>query len=118
MDEPRNVRSARDFIAQFYNTLAITSPRVSNYTIGTTAIPIGTAAFQRLGLTLCNTGSVNIAISFDPAVTITTGQLLLQGGTFQANWYFDLEVVTYPLYAIGASSGATLSMIENIIQGA
>ena len=79
MADNTNIRSARDFIAKFYDTAAISAPRNSNYTIGTTAIPIGTAAFQRLAFVLCNTGDVNIAISFDPAVTITTGQLLLAG---------------------------------------
>lgn len=113
-----NIRSARNFIERLYGLLAITVPRVSNYTIGTSVVPLGTMAFQRLGFICSNTGSVNIAVSYDPAVTITTGVLLLEGGTFQSTWFFDLEQVTYPLYAIGANSGATLCMIEQILQGA
>jgi hypothetical protein len=115
----RNVRSARDFILQWYGTLATTQPIESDYTIGDTdVVQLGASNITRVGLILSNTGAKNIAVSFSPGVTITTGILLEPGGTFISSWYYDLELVTYPMYAIGADSGQTLHMIENAITGA
>lgn len=113
-----NVFSARDFIARFYGTLATTRPQESDYTVGTTPIAIGSKKGQLLAFILSNTGGPNIAISFNPAVTITTGLLLTTGAAFSSNWYFDLELVTWPLYAISAAPGGTLHLIENLISGA
>jgi hypothetical protein len=115
----RNIRTARDFILQWYGTLASTRPVESDYTIGaSTVVALGAINVTRVGLILSNTGAGNIAVSFNPAVTISTGILLEPGGTFISSWYYDLELVTYPLYAIGAGSGETLHMIENVITGA
>lgn len=113
-----NIRSARELIAIYFGTLATTRPVETDYTIGTTAVALGANNISRVGFLLNNTGTVNIAIGFSPQVTITTGVLLEQFGTFFSSWYFDLELVTWPLFAIGASSGATLHMIENAITGA
>lgn len=115
----RNIRTARDFILQWYGTLATTRPVESDYTIGSsTVVQLGATNITRVGLILSNTGAGNIAVSFSPGVTITTGILLEPGGTFISSWYYDLELVTYPMYAIGAGDGETLHMIENAITGA
>jgi hypothetical protein len=115
----RNIRTARDFILQWYGTLATTRPVESDYTIGaSTVVQLGATNITRVGLILSNTGAGNIAVSFSPNVTISTGILLEPGGTFISSWYYDLELVTYPMYAIGAGSGETLHMIENAITGA
>jgi len=113
-----NVLSARDFIGRWYETLATTQPHETDYTIGTTAVPIGTAYGQRLAFSLSNTGATNIAFGWNPALTISTGFLLLSGGYAYANWLWDLEVVALPLYAIGSGAGGTLHMMENILAGA
>jgi hypothetical protein len=112
------MRSAREMVLATYDALATTKPHESDYTVGTTAVLIGSTNFQRLGVIVSNTGSVNAAIGFSPNVTITTGLLLLQGGVFVLTWFFDLELVQRPLYAIGASASATLHMVENAITGA
>lgn len=114
----QNIRSAREMVLRYFDTLATTKPHETNYTIGTTALALGSTAFRRLGYLLSNTGSVNIAIGWSLAVTITTGILLEQGGSFQTSWFFDLELVDRPIYAIAASGGATLFMVENAITGA
>lgn len=114
----RNIRSARDFVLAYFETLATTIPRETDYTVGTTAVQLGTVGSPRLGYIISNTGSVNAAIGFSANVTITTGLLLLQGGTFKTWWFEDLELVGYPIWAIGASASATLHMVENQISGA
>lgn len=117
-DGLQNVRSAREFILQFFGTLATTRPHETDYTVGTTAVALGSTFGQRLAFIVSNTGTVNVAVGFNPALTITTGILLTQGAAFGSNWYYDLEVVGRTLYAIGAGAGATIHMIENLIVGA
>ena len=114
----QNVLSARDFILRFYGTLATTRAHETDYTIGTTAVSVGTNIAQRLGWMVSNTGGPNIAVGFNPAITITTGILLTSGAAWSSNWIFDLELVGRPLYAIAASSGGTLHVIENLVAGA
>ena len=113
-----NVRSARELLAAFYGLPVITQPQESDYTIGTTAVPIGKYPNTRLAWNLSNTGAGNIAFGFSAAVTITTGFLLEPGGFSRSTWYYDFELVTYPLWAIGAGSGETLYMLENVLTGA
>jgi len=114
----RNMRTAREMVIATFDALATTQPVESDYTIGTTAVALGTANLQRLGWMVSNTGTPNIAIGFNPAVTITTGILLQTGGFAFSTWFYDLELVQRPIYAIAASGGATLHMIENAITGA
>jgi hypothetical protein len=113
-----NVLSARDFLIKQYGFLATTGPKESDYTVGATAVAIGSGKGQRLAYIVSNTGTVNVALAFNAAPTITTGILLQPGAAFISTWYYDLEVVGLPLWAIGASAGATLHMVENMIQGA
>jgi len=113
-----NVLSARDFIMQWYGALATTRPHETDYTIGTTPVALGSTFGQRLAFIVSNTGGVNIAVSFKDSVTITTGILLTQGAAFGSTWLNDLEVVGRPLWAVAASAGATVHMIENILAGA
>lgn len=117
-DYIQNIRSAREMVLRYFDALATTKPHETSYTIGTTAVLIGSTNFQRLGYWISNTGSVNVAIGFSLNVTITTGVLLEQAGFLQASWFYDLELVQRPIYAIAASGGATLFMVENAITGA
>jgi hypothetical protein len=114
----RNIRSARELVIASFGVLATTKPHETDYTISTTAVQIGTNIFQRTGLNLSNTGNVTIAIGFKTGVTITTGILLQPGGFLSMTWFYDLELVTRQLWAIAAAAGATLHMIENVIDGA
>jgi len=114
----RNMRTAREMVIATFEALATTQPVESDYTIGTTPVLLGVANLQRLGWWLSNTGTPNIAISFNPALTIATGILLTTGGFAQSTWFYDLELVQRPIWAIAASSGATLHLIENAITGA
>lgn len=117
-DEWVNIRSARDLFMRQWGFLALTRPHETDYTVGTTAALLGSTVEQRVGWNLSNTGTVNVAVSFSQNVTITTGLLLEPGGFLTANWFYDLELVTRNIYAIGAGSGATLHLIENLISGA
>jgi hypothetical protein len=114
----RNIRSARELVIASFGVLATTKPHNTDYTIGTTAVQIGTNIFQRVGLSLSNTGATNIAFGFRSSLTITTGILLTPGGFASMTWFYDLELVTRQLWAIAAAAGATLHMIENLIDGA
>jgi len=114
----RNMRTAREMVIATYDALATTQPVESDYTIGTTAVALGVANLQRLGWMVSNTGTPNIAIGFNPAITITTGILLLTGGFAFSTWFYDLELVQRPIYAIASAGGGTLHMIENAITGA
>jgi hypothetical protein len=115
---PPNFRTVQDLLEEFYGLPFVTSPRESDYTIGTTAAAIGANAGQRVGGLISNTGSTNFAISFLRTVTITTGILLLPGGSLTLDWYYDGDLLTRQLYAIADNAGGTLHMVERYIEGA
>ena len=114
-----NFQSVQQLLAAFYGSAFVTQPVESDYTIGTAAAPLGAApGGQRVGLLLSNTGATNFALSFNSAPTITTGILLLPGGTYVSDWYYDGDLVSRPLFAIGSGAGGTLHMLERFLAGA
>lgn len=118
-DYPQNFRSVQELLAAFYGNLFITTPYESDYTITTTAIELGSEALGVVvGRILSNTGPTNIAISYSPGVTIATGFLLLPGGTFSDDWYYDGDLLNRELYAISSAAGGTLHMLERVLTGA
>jgi hypothetical protein len=115
----QNFRNVQELLAAFYGTAFITTPHDSDYTIGTTATAIGaTPPRMRVQLLLSNTGATNFAVSFSASVTITTGILLLPGGTYSSDWYYDGDLVERPLYAVSSAAGGTLHMLERFLSGA
>jgi|SRR5271154_6560928 hypothetical protein len=114
---PGNVFSAQELVAWFYERgIRVTSVE-SDYTISTTAVAIGKAVTPRIQVSACNTGTTSIAIAKNPLVTITTGFLIEQFGNYISTWYYDFEVVAYPLYAISSGSGGTLHVEEIALSG-
>ena len=119
LDFVQNFRSVQELLITFYGSGFITEPDESDYTIGTTAVALGSINLgQRVGRTLSNTGATNFAISYSPNVAIATGFLLLPGGTFRDDWYYDGDLVNRPLYAISSGAGGTLHMLERTLVGA
>lgn len=115
----QNFHSAQELLAAFYGGSFVTLPHDSDYTIGTTATALlSNRGLSRIGVLISNTGSTNFAISFNPAVTITTGILLLPGGTYFSDWYYDGDLVERTLYAISSAAGGTLHMLERFLVGA
>lgn len=114
-----NFRDVQDLLRIFYGGAFVTLPHDSDYTIGTTATALSSnRGLQRVGLIVSNTGSTNFAISYTAGVTITTGVLLLPGGTFNSDWYYDGDLVSRTLYAVSSAAGGTLHMIERFLVGA
>ena len=114
-----NFQSVQQLLATFYGAAFVTNPVESDYTVTTAAQPLGSApGGVRVGVLLSNTGSTNIAISFAAGVTITTGILLLPGGTYSSDWYYDGDLVSRTLYAISSAAGGTLHMLERFLAGA
>jgi hypothetical protein len=114
-----NFRSVQDLLATFYGGSFVTLPHDSDYTIGTTATALNSnRGLQRVGVLISNTGTQNFAISYSPSVTISTGVLLLQGGSFYSDWYYDGDLVQRQLWAVAAGAGGTLHMIERFLVGA
>jgi len=114
-----NFRSVQELLAIFYGAGFITEPIESDYTIGASAAIVGSApGGVRVGLLLSNTGSTNFAIAFNAGLTITTGVLLLPGGTYVSDWYYDGDLVSRPIYAISNGAGGTLHMLERFLTGA
>lgn len=114
-----NFHNAQELLAAFYGGAFVTIPYESDYTIGTTfSALLSNRGLSRVGVLLSNTGATNIAISFSSTVTITTGILLLPGGTFSLDWYYDGDLTERTLYAIGSAAGGTLHMLERFLVGA
>jgi voltage-gated potassium channel Kch len=118
-DYPQNFRSVRELLAAFYGGAFLTEPMDSEYTIGTTAVILGSSRLgQRVLRALSNTGTTNFAISYNPAVTISTGFLLQPGGFYKEDWYYDGDLLERPLWAISSAGGGTLHMLERTLVGA
>lgn len=113
-----NFQSVQQLLAAFYGGAFVTNPVESDYTIGTTAAALGSSpGGVRVGVVLSNTGTTNIAVSYQAGVTISTGLLLLPGGTFNSDWYYDGDLVSRVIYAISSAAGGTLHMIERFLAG-
>jgi hypothetical protein len=113
-----NFRSVQELLATFYGLGFVTEPSESDYTIGAAAVQLGsTLNGMRVQLLLSNTGATNIAVAFNAGVTIATGILLLPGGTYQSDWYYDGDLVSRPLFAISSGAGGTLHMLERFLTG-
>jgi len=114
-----NFRSVQELLAAFYGANFVTQPIESDYTVTTSALELGSeTSGMVVGRLLSNTGSTNIAVSYSSNVTITTGFLLLPGGTFRDDWYYDGDLVSRELFAISSAAGGTLHMIERFLTGA
>jgi len=114
-----NFRSVQELLAAFYGAAFVTQPIESDYTVGASALAIGSApGGVRVGLLLSNTGSTNIAVAFNAGLTIATGVLLLPGGTYTSDWYYDGDLVSRQLYAISSGAGGTWHALERFLTGA
>lgn len=114
-----NFHTLQELLATFYGGAFITVPHESDYTIGTTATLVDSKrGLARVGVLISNTGSTNFAISHNATVTITTGILLLPGGTFSLDWYYDGDLVERLLYGVSSAAGGTLHMLERLLVGA
>lgn len=113
-----NFTSVQQLLAAFYGGALVTLPHETDYSVGTSVVALNSSrGLMRIGLLLSNTGNTNIAISFAAAPTITTGILLLPGGTYYSDWYYDGDLVERPLNAIGSLAGGTLHMLERFLVG-
>jgi len=116
----QNFRSVQDLLVAFYGGGFITEPFESDYTVGAAAVSLGSKpSGVRVGILLSNTGGTDFAVSFNPAVTITTGILIPKAAPpFRLDWYYDGDLVQRPLYAISSAGGGTLHMLERFLSGA
>lgn len=113
-----NIQSTRDFTLGFYGFLFETHPVDTGYTLSAgTVTPIGSGRGQRISVTVSNTGANNVAVSFSQNVTITTGLLLLTGGSVTFEAYYDGDLLMRQLYAVAATGGSTLYILENVLTG-
>jgi hypothetical protein len=114
-----NFRSVQELLSTFYGAAFVTQPIESDYTITTSALELGSETNGMVvARLLSNTGATNIAISYSPLVTIATGFILLPGGTFRDDWYYDGDLLNRELFAISSGAGGTLHMLERFLVGA
>lgn len=114
-----NIRSAREYATRFFGFLWTNRPHETDYTVTTTPIKVTTAVQQRIAIIVSNTGATPIAISYNPAVTITTGVVIPAGQAFTSHVYFDGEVMMRDLWVVaGAAGNSTAHVIESLLTGA
>ncbi len=117
--EAVNFRSVQDLLDAFYGGAFVTQPEESDYTIGATAAQLGAPINgMRISVVLSNTSANNIAVSFKPSVTVTTGIVIPPNGYYRFDWYYDGDLVSRPLYAVAGGAGRTLHMLERFLTGA
>lgn len=113
-----NIQNPRQFTTEFYGFLFETHPVDTGYTLSAGVVTaIGSNRGQRISATVVNTGANGVAISFTQNVTITTGIYLLQGGSFILQAYYDGDLLMRQLYAVAATGGTTLYILENVLAG-
>ncbi len=109
--------SARDIITAFFGQRIITRKHETDVTVGTTSVQLGVYANTRTEIIIGNTGSATVVISFHSPVTATTGIPIASGAWFSLNWFNDNELVMQDIYAISASSGQTVHVVESVLSG-
>jgi hypothetical protein len=110
-------RSPRELSDWFYEALIRSSPSEFDYSIAATALIITQTKRPRIGITISNTGANNAAVGFNPALTLTTGILLLPAGSLTLNWYYDGDLLIRPMFAISVAGATTLHVIESVLDG-
>jgi hypothetical protein len=113
----RNVTSLRELVERYYGSVIINPPVESDYAPTTTALAMGANKGQRTGYVISNAGANNAAIGFSPAVTITTGILMLPGDLLTVDWYFDQDLVFAVPWCVSVAGGTNLHMIEKVLTG-
>jgi len=114
-----NFQSVQQLLAAFYGAAFVTTPIETTPSVGTAVSAIGSKpGGVRVGVFVSNTSVNNIAVGFNPAITITTGIVIFPGGTASFDWYYDGDLVSRPLYAIAAAAASTLYVLERFLQGA
>jgi hypothetical protein len=84
-------------------------------TIATSATQLLRNNPNRLAWTLINLGSEAVYLSFTPDVGTTKGIYVASGGgTMGLLFSEDFELVTYPVYGIGAAGGDKIYLVEVI----
>lgn len=116
-DLPEPVRSVRDLVTFFYGKPVPIVPRENDYTVGTSAVPIGAWPQTRVGLAIGNTGSATVVIGFSAGVTATTGLPIPSGQGLYFSWFSDGELLLFPMYAISATAGQTVHTVESVLMG-
>ena len=109
--------SLQQFYQQIFGAQFRVRPHNSSFTVGTTAVAITPPSSPALGITFSNTGATNIAIRTAQTVTITTGILLLPGGSVDVKWYEDFDMLSYDWFAISSAGGGTLFVVQRILSG-
>jgi hypothetical protein len=113
----QNVRYARELIEAYYGCSISSMPFESDVTVAQTVIKLGAYANTRIAIYLANFGTAQVAISFSPAVTSTTGLIIPSNGTMSFVWNADFELVARDIYAISASGNNSVHVIESVLVG-
>jgi hypothetical protein len=112
-----NVRTLRELVELFYGIAIIVNPHQTDYTVGTTAVQLGQVANTRINVGLSNWGAAAIAVGFSNSVTATTGIQVPAGGSLFFYGILDVEIVNRDLWAISASAGNAVHVVEYRLSG-
>ena len=87
----------------------------TNLAVATTLTQVTGHNYERLGLTLINTGAKNIHVAPTQNVSSTTGIVLgANGGFLSLTARDDLVLVGYEWFAVSITAGSTVEVIEVI----
>lgn len=112
-----NVITARELIEIYYGVRITTAPNESSVTVGTSVAKLGSYANTRTAIGISNSGAATVAIGFSTAVTATTGIQIASGGSLFLSWNIDGETVNSDIYAISASTGNVVYVVEYVLSG-
>lgn len=104
-------------LAQWYGSLIRTRRVLSDFTVTTTASRIVTTDSSRCALNLQNTSSLPLVIGFTPAITSTTGIVLMPQANLQFIWFEDLDFQCQEVWAISPAGSPTVHVIEQLLIG-
>lgn len=110
--------SARDLIGLYFGVEIRIQHRESTPVATTTAAVIGQWARVRTEVSVCNNGTVNVALAFSSATVATAGYILQAGQTVTFTWLIDNELVLHDLWALASSGSQQLYVIESVLSGA
>ena len=110
-------RSARDLIAHFFDREVPIVPRESLVTVGTSLVPVGSYARQRVAIGFSNAGANAIIVGFSSTITASGGYVVPAGGFLSFTWFLDGELVMQDFFAISGTAAQTLYVCESVLIG-
>jgi hypothetical protein len=103
------------FLAAYFGADVATDNPETDVTIGTTAVLIIQNNPRTVRLEISNTGPTAVTLGRSNQVTLTTGDPLAPGETWEINWLFGLDSVGDAIFGISGGAGGSVHVRQTLM---